>query len=156
MYNRAEHWISMGMMTNLCNLDEVSVLFHADQSNFVQPDRDLMEFLKGGLDYYIKEVRWYYIYCICDGIFDNDNFSVEPIVNVKTYNDKECGEVYTYTPAIAVAFHQLLVSSLLSYMFRLQIVNKLVKALPNMSEANSKSPLFIAAETAFNLLYVSA
>jgi len=69
-------------------------------------------------------------------------------VNVKTH-DEEGREVYLYTSAIAVAFHRLLVSSLLSYVFRLQMVDKAVRAFP---VAGSEGPREVVVKAFLHLL----
>jgi hypothetical protein len=145
MHSRAGHWISVGMITSLCNIPDKSLTFAAEQMDGtlnMQIDRDLRSYLKGGLKSdssgYIDRIleydshRW-------KGI--KTDFSVDSIVETKD------GEV-PYTPGIAVAFHHLLVSSLLSYVIRLRIVDKAVRAL--------SGPPNDAAVSAFGLLHISA
>jgi len=137
MHSRAEHWISIGIITSLCNISEASLISAVELQGdtLVRLDRELTGFLKVSVEPgdYIGEIMKYHIHCM-KGQFDNpesnNGFSVDPIVNVEIRNDETDREVYVYTSAIAVAFHRLLVSSLLSYVFRLQIVAKAVKAFP--------------------------
>lgn len=134
MLSRAEHWISIEIITSICNITEENVTTAADfETVTIQVDRDLREFIKGGLgqNSYIPQIMEYDIYRKKK---PDESFPVDSIVNVETHIDQNLGEVYTYTSDIAVAFQHLLVSSLLSYVFRLKIVNKAVKALPNVSD----------------------
>ena len=135
MHSRAEHWISNGIIITLCDISEASLISAVEVlgDSLVRPDRELMGFLKVSVepDGYIGDIMKYHIHCMqFVNPESNNGFSVDPIVNVEIRNDERDGEVYVYTSAIAVAFHRLLVSSLLSYMFRLQIVAKAVKAFP--------------------------
>ena len=66
-------------------------------------------------------------------------------------NVQENGESYVYTPAIAIAFHRLLVSSVLSYMFCLRIVKDVVNAFPVVENT---PPKFVIK--AFTQLLLSA
>ena len=111
MSARAEHWISIGMINYICDMSEYVLITAAIdlEGTPVSADRALRAFLQSGC---IREILKYHKDCM-KGIFDKqekDVISVDPIVNA-------CGEDYTYTVEIAVAFHGLLVSSLLSYMF---------------------------------------
>ena len=134
MHTRAEHWVSIGMITSICNLDENTLITEVSRmgDTFVQRDRHLTQFLKDILmpGSYIRVIMDYHIYRMKGQLEDNEEFSVDPLVNVETHNDEKGGEVYVYTTAIAVTFHRLLVSSLLSYVFRLRIVDKAVRAFP--------------------------
>jgi hypothetical protein len=130
MLSRAEHWISIEIITSICKMADEDVATAADlETVTMQVDRDLREIFKGclGQDSYIAEIMEYDIYRMKK---PHERFSVNSIANVETRIDPKLGEVYTYTPDIAVAFQHLLVSSLLSYVFRLQVVNKAVRALP--------------------------
>lgn len=158
MHSRAEHWITIGIITSLCNISEASLISAVGllSHTFVRPDRELTAFLKVSVEPgdYIGEIMKYHFHRM-EGQFDNpesnNGFSVDPIVNVEIRTEEE-GEVYVYTSAIAVAFHRLLVSSLLSYVFRLQIVAKAVKAFP---VAEGRRPP-TAVTTAFLQLLLSA
>jgi hypothetical protein len=142
MLNRAEHWISMGVITNICYMSDTSVSDAAKYlqvGTLIQVDRELTEFLKGGLDSsssaYITDILGYDIPRLKDRSESNDTkleVSMEPILIV--HGDEKLGDVYNYTPQMAVAFHHLLVSSLLSYVIRLQIVNKAVRAFDPISQ----------------------
>ena len=96
-------------------------------STQVSADQPLRAFLQHGSKKQgsigcVGEILKYHKDCMEPGVFnkrEDDVPSVDVIVNA-------CGEDYTYTPEIAVAFHRLLVSSLLSYVFRLRIVAKAV------------------------------
>ena len=146
MKSRAEHWISIGMVVCLCFIDE-RIFSSAAQNPFVQSDLDLTTFLKGGEFSYVEEIMEYHF--DYKSRKDDKVYSIDPIVNVKTYNDENSNEGYNYTPEIAVAFHRLLISSLLSYIFRLRIVETAVKAMPESTLPESP----VAA--AFNQLHIS-
>lgn len=155
MHTRTEHWISIGIITSINSISEPSLIAAVEDMNdpFVRVDPDLTKYLKGGQDSYIAEIMQYHTRCMKGGLDDNDDgFSVDPIVNVETLNHDKHGEVYIYTSAIAVAFHRLLVSSLLSYVFRLRMVCKAVKALPD--EPSSGPPEVVVI--AFMQLLISA
>jgi hypothetical protein len=167
MRSRAEHWISMGMITNICNITENSVCAAAEimVDTSVKIDRDLMEFLKGGLKFgsYLREIMEYHNDHMKSQYDRKDQFDdlkydkdllYEAIVVATTHKDEESGEDYQYTPEIAVMFHHLLVSSLLSYVFRLRIVEEAVKTLPNTSSPSPNPPFAVVA--AFTQLLLSA
>ena len=69
---------------------------------------------------YIQEIMEYHIDQMknrCDNpAYDDKGLSIDPIVNVKTHGDNG-RQFYFYTPEVAAAFHNLLVCSLLSYVF---------------------------------------
>jgi hypothetical protein len=153
MHTRAEHWISIGIITSICNISDEFLVSAADsmKDTDVQADRDLLEYLKGSLSLgSLKDIMSYHIHCM-KGQPDNPEYGAEycvgPIVNAKLDND------YDYNSAIAVAFHRLLVSALLSYVFRLRIVAKAVKAFP---VAASGCPPRDEVMTAFIQLLFSA
>lgn len=164
MYTRAEHWISIGMITSICNISEDSLSKEAkyepldseDTFKFIQVDRDLTDFLVGGRDSYIKAIMEYHndrMEGQFNGLKYDKEISLDPILNVETHHDENFGKVYKYTPEIAVTFHHLLVSSLLSYVFRLRIVDNAVRALPYVP--NSKLPP-LPVSLAFVQLLLSA
>jgi hypothetical protein len=121
----------------------------------LQVDQDLREFIRDGLkqDSYIAYIMEYDFYRKKN---PNSVITIDTIANVEIRKDPNLGEVYTYTPDIAVAFQHLLVSSLLSYVFRLQIVNKAVRALPNYDVPKTGLSVPSAVSTAFIQLLLSA
>ena len=152
MHARAEHWISMGMITQICNIPDLTVLTTAEFNIEMRADRDLIQFLNGSFKEpgslgYIGEILEYHNHRM-EGVFSNpkykDDISVDPIL-------KACGQNYHYTPEIAVAFHNLLVSALLSYVFRLRIVDKAVATLADVPGPNPPA----AVVTAFIQLLLS-
>ena len=156
MFTHADHWISKAVITGICNIQESFIEFQVEFRDpiYIQRDPDLVKFLKGGLNSYIGEIMEYDIERM-KGRFDNPAYdkknSVNPIVIDE--NDESGEFQYLYTPEIAVAFHHLLVSSLLSYVFRLRIVRKAVKALPVL---NSEPKCPIPVVEAFIQLLLSA
>ena len=164
MHTRAEHWITLGVITSICNISEDSLItaVEAMDDTTVQVDRCLTEYLNGSREPggYVGETLKYHIHRL-NGQFDdpkyNKDFSLDPIMNVKTWKDEKNREVYVYTPAIAVAFHRLLVSSLLAYVFRLQIVNKAVRAFPVVERGDPQTeviPAFVKLLLSARLLLV--
>jgi hypothetical protein len=118
MGTRAEHWISISMITYICNFpdrllaDTVTVaLSMADHDIAVAADGALVSFLKDGLKSkiegsigIIREILKYHKNCM-KAVFqgkpeDHHEVSLEPIVET-------CGESYSYTPEIAVAFLEI-------------------------------------------------
>ena len=151
MHTRAEHWISIGMITSICNIPEASVTVMAKgMEEWVQVDRDLMEYLKGS-EVPVGEIMAYHIDRI-RGQPDPKYNALDPIVNVEPRNVGNQREVYLYTPEIALAFHRLLVSCLLSYVFCLRIVDKAVKAFPLAGSTGPPPPI----QEAFFQLLLSA
>jgi hypothetical protein len=159
MGTRAEHWISISMITSICNmsdllLTETVALSMADHDIAVAADRVLVAFLKDGLKSkragsigFIREILKYHKNCM-KAVFqgkpeDHHEVSLDPIVET-------CGESYSYTPEIAAAFHHLLISSLLSYVFRLRIVARAAKIGPNSNPPDK------AVVTAFTEFLLSA
>ena len=51
MHTRADHWISKGIITSICNIPDETISTGAEvmESTVVQVDQDLIEFIKGGL-----------------------------------------------------------------------------------------------------------
>jgi hypothetical protein len=163
MHTRAEHWISIGIITSICNTSQFSVSTAAtaadfEEDNVVQVDQDLFTFLRGGLgpeSRYIEDIMEYYVYHM-RGRSSNPSSSnlesLQVLVNAEIWNHKENGNCYRYTPDIAAAFHRLLIASLLSYVFRLRIVNEAVRALPDVPDSAIPPPI----EAAFVQLLLSA
>jgi hypothetical protein len=154
MFTRAEHWISIGIITALCGISESTIRRTTgdliDDTSQVSADQNLVAWLKTGLKPDTGHVDHILKYHTRDPSNVVD-VSVNPIVEA-------CGEDYTYTPEIAVSFHRLLLSSLLSYVFRLRIVNTAVRTLAEVlpDPDPSKKKLPKAVEIAFLQLLFSA
>jgi hypothetical protein len=177
MHSRAEHWISLGMIMTICDISENSVCAAAEvmKGTFVKNDQDLMDLLKVGLsNFSIQDIMEYDFDHMKDqydihsknrgGPYEDlkyDKSSLyDTIMNASNHNDKEDGEAYyLYTPEIAVAFHRLLVSSLLSYVFRLRIVEEAAKALskipsPKLDPPSAVITVFIQLLLSTHLLFM--
>ena len=134
----------------ICRISERSVRAKTENISEVttmEADQDLVAFIEGGLapgSSYIRDILKYQV------IANNNNEHFSVVENIEILN--QCSKPYVYTSDIAVAFHHLLVSSLLSYVFRLRIVDKAVRSLP----VEPDSDLPTAVVEAFIQLLISA
>ena len=100
MHTRAEHWISIGMITSICSLDEAYLAAVNDMGNpSVQVDRDLMEYLKTYPEP-VGDIMTYHINHMGNPPQSN---ALDPILNIRPHKNANGVEVYVYT----VPFHSI-------------------------------------------------
>src|SRR6516164_6207921 len=128
MHRRVFGWSTVTLIKQLSaiNHDQIANAFRSTSELLsVEPDLDLHNFLDMGKDQYLTRILDYHPVLTPEGTWSTD---LAPIPQVLIDATKS-PTFYTYSPNMAIDFHNILTSSLVAYAIRLDLVDRALQKL---------------------------
>ena len=139
MYRRVHSWPCLSLIMQLCAIDRDTIQFWSSQREPlpVQPDIALLNFLQSGWDLYLPK--------LLDHHPDVKARSTDTAPLPQKLLDAIISKgSYTYSTDVAIDFHNLLTSSLIAYVVRLDYVDRALRKLKGrrLPDSGTIGPLF--------------